>query len=155
MAYKLGMLMPDKFKAISAVAANLPDTLNLDCVETKKPMAVLISNGTKDPLNHYEGGDIIIDGKNWGAVRSTNRTFAYWAGLAGYKGDPITTTLPDRDTANGQSITRYTYRQKDKPEVTLLKVEGGAHAFPRDIDIFVESWQFFKRELARGARAKQ
>ncbi|HVG16601.1 MAG TPA: alpha/beta hydrolase-fold protein [Chitinophagaceae bacterium] len=155
MAYKLGMQMPTRFRAVSAIVANLPDTLNLDCVETKKPLAVLIANGTKDPLNHYEGGDIIIDGRNWGAVRSTDRTFAYWARLAGYSGDPVVSALPDKDTTNGQAITRYTYRQKGKPEVALLKVDGGAHAFPKDVDIFLESWQFFKRELVREASASK
>lgn len=155
MAYKLGMTMPDKFKAVSAIVANLPDTGNLDCVEAKKPIAVMITNGTKDPLNHYEGGDIIINGKNWGAVRSTERTFAYWASLAGYKGKPVVTDLPDADTTNDQSITRYTYQQSGKPEVTLLKVNGGTHAFPKDIDIFLESWEFFKREIEREAKAKR
>jgi polyhydroxybutyrate depolymerase len=153
MAYKLGMTMPERFKAVSAIVANLPDTNNLDCAEAKKPIAVMITNGTKDALNHYEGGNIIIDGKNWGAIRSTDRTFAYWATLAGYSGEPVVTALPDADTTNDQSITRYTYQQRDKPEVTLLKVNGGTHAFPKDIDIFLESWEFFKREIKREGRA--
>jgi len=154
MAYKLGLTMPNRFKAISAIVVNLPDTLNLDCAEAKKPLAVMITNGTKDPLNNYEGGDIIINGSNWGAIRSTSRTFTYWANLAGYIGNPTITALPDPDTTNGQSILRYTYQQQGKPEVTLLKVDGGVHAFPKDIDIFVESWNFFKREMTRLAKAK-
>lgn len=155
MAYKLGMTLPDKFRAVSAIVANLPDTLNLDCTEAKKPLAVIITNGTKDPLNHYEGGDIIIGGKNWGAIRSTERTFDYWAHLAGYTGTPAVTDMPDGDTTNDQTITKYTYNQQGKPEVTLLKVNGGVHAFPKDLDIFIESWQFFKREMRRGTKANQ
>jgi polyhydroxybutyrate depolymerase len=155
MCYKLGLTMPNRFKAISAIVANLPDTANLDCAEAKKPLAVMISNGTADPLNHYEGGNIIIDGKNWGAIRSTDRTFQYWVHLAGYTGQPTITNLPDTDTSNGQTITRYTYLQGNKPEVTLLKVNGGAHAFPKDLDIFLESFQFFERELTREARKKR
>jgi polyhydroxybutyrate depolymerase len=155
MAYKLGMTLPDKCKAVSAVVASLPDTLNLDCTEAKKPLAVLISNGTKDPLNHYEGGDIIIGGNNWGAIRSTERTFDYWARLAGYTGSPTISPMPDGDTTNDQTITKYTYNQPGKPEVTLLKVNGGVHAFPKDIDIFLESWQFFKREMQREGKTKK
>jgi polyhydroxybutyrate depolymerase len=154
MAYKLGMTMPERFKGISAIVANLPDTGNMDCAEAKKPLAVMIANGTKDPLNHYEGGNIIIDGNNWGAVRSTERTFEYWARLVGYKRQPAVTALPDADTTNDQTITCYTYQQGGKPEVTLLKVNGGTHAYPRDIDIFLESWYFFKREIEREAKAK-
>ena len=155
MAYKLAIEMPDLFKAVSAIVANLPDTANLDCAEAKKPVAVMIANGTKDPLNHYEGGDIIINGNNWGAIRSTERTFAYWARVAGYDGEPIVSDLPDADTTNEQTITRCTYRQRGKPEVTLLKVNGGTHAFPKDIDIFLESWAFFKRELVRESKEKR
>ncbi len=155
MAYKLGMTLPDKFKAVSAIVANLPDTLNLDCTEAKKPLAVMITNGTKDPLNHYEGGDIIIDGRNWGAIRSTDRTFSYWAHLAGYTGSPAVADVPDGDTTNDQTITKYSYNQKGKPEVTLLKVNEGVHAFPKDIDIFTASWQFFKREMQREAKASR
>jgi len=154
MAYKLAFTMPGKFKAISAIVANLPDTTNLDCAEAKQPVAVMITNGTKDPLNHYNGGDIIIGGNDWGAIRSTERTFTYWAQLAGYTGNPIISTLPDADTTNDQSITRYTYSEPAKPEVTLLKVNGGTHGYPKDMDIFLESWYFFKREMAREARIK-
>lgn len=155
MAYKLAMTMPDQCKAISAIVANLPDTTNLDCAEAKKPVAVMIANGTADDLNPYNGGRMIMSGASWGDVRSTNRSFQYWAQLAGYTGQqPMVQDLPDVDTANKQTITRYTYRQADKPEVTLLEVRGGGHAFPKDLDIFLESWAFFQRELAREGKSR-
>ena len=80
---------------------------------------------------------------------STERSFGYWAALAGYKGQPSVQAVPDGDTTNKQTITRYTFRQAGKPEVTLLKVDGGEHAFPQDLDIFLESWAFFQREIQR------
>lgn len=149
MAYKLAMTMPTECKAITAIVANVPDTMNLDCEEAKKPVAVMIANGTKDNLNKYDGGEIIINGNSWGLVRSTDRTFHYWASLSGYTGDPSREELPDPDPANGQTITRYTYRQANKPSVVLLEVNGGEHAFPKDIDIFIEAGKFFQQELNR------
>ncbi len=149
MAYKLAMTMPQQCRAISAIVANVPDTTNLDCAEAKQPVAVLISNGTADQLNPYSGGKMIMNGASWGEVRSTERSFQYWANLAGYKGQPTVKELPDTDTTNKQTITQYTYQGKGKPEVTLLRVNGGAHAFPQDIDIFLESWAFFQREIKR------
>lgn len=149
MAYKLAMTMPEQCRAISAIVANVPDTSNLDCAEARKPVAVMISNGTEDQLNPYTGGTMIMNGASWGAVRSTERSFQYWATLAGYKGQPVIEALADKDTANGQSITRHSHRGAGKPEVVLLQVNGGGHAFPKDVDIFLESWAFFKRELAR------
>ena len=43
-------------------------------------------------------------------------------------------------------IERYQFREKGKPEVTLLKVIGGKHDYPGDIDAHVEAWAFFKRQ---------
>ena len=146
MAYKLALTMPQKCKAISAVVANMPDPPNLDCAEAKVPIAVMIINGTNDTTNPYGGGEMVVNGNSFGTVRSTDGSFQYWASLAGYTGKPKTVALPDPDVSNKQTITRYTYKQKGKPEVTLLKVTGGEHTFPKDTDGFIESWIFFKRQ---------
>jgi polyhydroxybutyrate depolymerase len=82
-----------------------------------------------------------------GNVRSTDRTFQYWASLAGYKGNPAKSLLSDTDPGDGKTIEQYTYKQKGKPEVTLMKVIGGKHDYPNDIDVHVEAWEFFKRVM--------
>ncbi|RDC65019.1 alpha/beta hydrolase family esterase [Adhaeribacter pallidiroseus] len=146
MAYKLALTMPKKCKAISAVVANLPDLPNLDCVEAKIPVAVMIINGTNDATNPYGGGKMVVNGNSFGTVRSTDDSFRYWSQLAGYNGKPTEEALPDPDKNNQQTITRYTFKQPGKPEVTLLKVTGGEHAFPKDTDGFIEAWSFFKRQ---------
>ncbi|MGC3945984.1 MAG: poly(3-hydroxybutyrate) depolymerase [Chryseolinea sp.] len=147
MAYKLGLTEPKKFRAIAAIIANLPDEDNMDCTEAKKPLPVLIVNGTADPLNKYEGGMMQSGTFIMGNVRSTDRTFNYWASLAGYHGVPMMTKLEDSDPSDGKTIERYTYKEKGLPEVTLLKVINGKHDYPNDIDVHVEAWNFFKRQL--------
>lgn len=147
MAYKLALTMPQKCKAISAVVANLPDTPNLDCIEAKVPVAVMIINGTNDSVNPYAGGEMKVNGSSYGIVRSTDGTFNYWAKLAGYKGKPVVDDLPDPKPGNKQTITRYRYKENGKPEVVLLQVKGGEHAFPEDVDAFTHSWQFFKNQI--------
>jgi len=149
MCYKLALTMPGKCRGISVVVANMPDTNNLDCSEAKKAIAVLISNGTADDVNPYNGGPMIVNGGSYGEVRSTKRSFGYWAQLAGYNGSPEVRELADRDTANKQSLVSYRFAKKGRPEVTLIEVRGGGHAFPKDIDIFLESAAFFKREIVR------
>ncbi|GEO07060.1 hypothetical protein AAE02nite_47240 [Adhaeribacter aerolatus] len=146
MAYKLALTMPDKCKGISAIVANLPDQTNLDCEEAKKPVPVMIINGTNDAVNPYTGGEMKVNGSSFGRVLSTENTFTYWASLAGYKGKPKVETLPDSNSGNKQTITKYTFKKGRKPEVVLLKVIGGEHAFPEDVNGFTESWQFFKRQ---------
>jgi polyhydroxybutyrate depolymerase len=143
MVYKLAMTMPEKFKGITAIVANLPDSTNMDCIEKKVPMPVMIINGTNDLTNPYNGG---ISAKNKGLVRSTNETFQYWATLDGYKGEPSMEMLPDNDPSDGKTIEKYSYKEKGKPEVILLKVINGEHNNPKDIDVFLESWSFFKRQ---------
>ena len=144
MVYKLAMTMPEKFKGITAIVANIPDPTNMDCIEKKMPMPVMIINGTNDKTNPYNGG---ISAKNKGLVRSTDESFHYWATLDGYKGEPAMVALPDTDATDGKTIEKYTYKQKGKPEVTLLKVINGEHNNPKDIDVYLESWNFFKRQL--------
>ena len=147
MAYKLAMLSPNKFGAITAIIANLPDDANMDCTDARDPISVMIINGTDDPVNPYNGGLVQAAGFHAGTVRSTEKTFQYWANLAGYKGDPVKEILPDTDPSDGRIIERYTYKEKKKPEVVLLKVVGGKHDYPKDIDVYLEAWEFFKRQM--------
>ena len=148
MAYKLALTMPERFRAITAIIANLPDTNNFDCVERRMAIPVLIINGTNDNINPYNGGEVILGPQmNMGFIRSTDRTFHYWAALAGYAGKPAFKKLPDTDPADGKTIEQYTFKQPGKPEVTLLKVIGGKHDYPGDINVYLAAWDFFKRQL--------
>jgi polyhydroxybutyrate depolymerase len=108
-----------------------------------KPMNVLIVNGTEDKTNPYDGGEVILGSGNFGNVRSTDRTFKYWADLAGYTGTPIKTMLPDTDPSDGKTIEKYSFTGNTK-SVVLLKVIGGKHNYPNDIDVHKYAWDFFK-----------
>lgn len=147
MAYKLALTLTQKFKAIAAIIANLPDTTNLDCSESKLPISVMIVNGTSDSTNPYLGGEVKTQQATFGRVRSTDATFKYWAEVNGYKGKPKKKTLPDTDPADGKTIEQFSYRKKGKPEVVLLKVINGKHSYPNDIDVYLEAWDFFKRQI--------
>lgn len=147
MAYKLAMTLPEKIKAITAIVASLPDPSNFDCIEKKVAKPVMIVNGTADPLNRWEGGEIVLgNGVNMGLIRSTESSFRYWSDLAGYIAEPSKTALPDTDPQDGKTIERYQFREKGKPEVTLLKVIGGKHDYPGDVDVYLEAWAFFGRQ---------
>ncbi|REA56629.1 poly(3-hydroxybutyrate) depolymerase [Dyadobacter luteus] len=147
MAYKMGITMPETFKAICAMVANMPTAENMDCIESKKPIATMIINGTADPVNPYEGGEMKSAGLTLGNVQSTDQSFNYWARLAGYKGKPDKQLVPDPDKTNNITIEKYTFKEKRKPEVTLLKVNNGKHEFQSDMDFFSAAWDFFKRQI--------
>jgi polyhydroxybutyrate depolymerase len=149
MAYKLALTMPEKFKAITAIIANLPDTNNMDCAEKHIALPVMIINGTADKTNPYNGGEVVLgQNQNYGYVRSTDRTFKYWADLAHYKNrKPKMELLPDTDPNDGKTIEKYTFKKGRKKEITLLKVINGQHSYPNDIDAHLEAWAFFKRQM--------
>ncbi|MBK5277699.1 MAG: poly(3-hydroxybutyrate) depolymerase [Bacteroidia bacterium] len=149
MAYKLALLMPARFRAVTAIIANLPDDQNMDCAGLNVPMAVMIINSTTDPVNPYNGGEVRTGNFKAGTVRSTDATFQYWSSLAGYRGRPVKESLPDTDPADGKVIERYAFRKNNRPEVVLLKVIGGKHDYPNDIDVHLEAWAFFKRQIPK------
>ncbi len=143
MAYKLGLTMPGQIKAIAAVVANMPDSASCDCTLSGKALPVLIINGTGDGVNPYNGGEMFVNNASYGVVRSTENTFGYWASLAGYNGTPEKKLLADTDTTDHKTIEQFAYHQPGKPPVTLLKVIGGKHDYPGDIDVYVYAWEFF------------
>ena len=151
MAYKLAMTSK-KFRAITAIIANLPDTTNLDCTELKSPVSVMIINGTSDSTNPYHGGEVKTAQARFGKVRSTDETFQYWARINRYKGQPRKADLPDTDPSDGKTIEKYSYQQKGKPSVVLLKVINGKHDYPNDINVYLEAWEFFKRDMVSRKR---
>lgn len=148
MVYKLAMESPENFSAFTSIIANVPDTDNLDCAPKNVAVSMMIINGTKDAINPYNGGPVIFSDKtNMGNVVSTDRSFSYWAKLAGYNGKPVHQKLPDTDPSDGKTIEKYTYSEKEKPEVVLLKVNNGEHGYPNDIDVHITAWEFFKRHM--------
>ena len=144
MSYKLAMTMPAQIKAIAAIVANMPDSASCDCTLAGKALPVLIINGTDDKTNPYNGGEMFVNNASFGVVRSSENTFAYWSSLAGYKGAPTKMMLPDADTTDHKTIESYSYKAANKPRVTLLKVIGGQHDYPGDIDVYLYAWEFFK-----------
>ncbi|ODS80788.1 MAG: poly(3-hydroxybutyrate) depolymerase [Cytophagaceae bacterium SCN 52-12] len=146
MAYKMGLRLPDRFRAVAALVANMPSVDNMDCVASGKPVATLIINGTADPVNPDEGGEMKA-GFSLGRVVSTRESFAYWARLAGYEGEPEKKALPDPVPGNNISMESYSYKKEGRPEVTLIRVINGVHGQPEDMDFYTEVWDFFKRQL--------
>ncbi len=60
---------------------------------------------------------------------------------------PVKENLPDTDPSDGKTIERYSFKAAKKPAVILLKVIGGRHDYPNDINVYLAAWDFFKEEL--------
>jgi polyhydroxybutyrate depolymerase len=165
LAYRLALELPDRIAAVAPVAASLPDDANFDCERSGKPIAVLIMNGTEDPMNPYEGGDAALYGiwASRGTVLSTDATVRYFAELAGHRGPPRVVQYPDVNTHDHSRAELQIWNDGPGPEVVLLKIEGGGHTFPHpfhrfprfigvtnaDLDAAAEIWRFFTDKRRR------
>jgi polyhydroxybutyrate depolymerase len=158
MAMRVALEAPDTVAAIAAVSANLPVPDNFICHPSAKPTAVLMMDGTADPVNPFRGGEVILShGQSRGVVMSTDATARYWAKLDGYTGDPETDTLPHREAADPTSVTVWDWHEAGKKPVIAFIVNGGGHVVPnphfpplpmlgkvtRDIDAPQAIWGFF------------
>lgn len=161
MSIRLALEAPGFVRAVAPIVAALPSGENLGCSESGEPAAVFLINGTEDPMNPFEGGTVALFGVwgNRGTVHSTPETIAYFAGLAGYEGDPEIRQVPDVRPDDGSRILEHRFAAPGKPEVVLWAVEGGGHTvphprmrFPRiigatnaDVNAAHEIWAFFDR----------
>ncbi len=161
MAYRLALEAPELVAAVAPVAAGLPDAENLDCSPAGKPVAILILNGTLDPMNPFAGGRVALYGL-WGdrgSVLSSDASAAWWAELAGHRAPPQRRRYADASRDDASWAELVTWSDGPGPEIAHLVVHGGGHTFPHprwryprfigrtnhDIDAAVEIWAFFAR----------
>jgi len=157
MSIRLALELPDEIRAVAAISASLPTPENLDCQPTGKPVSVLVMNGTADPINPYQGGNVSIFGfGNRGTVLSSEDTARYFAALNGISTAPTT----ERVSGGGASqwVERSTWEGLNGLEVVLDTIHGGGHGIPQGhprsglmglpgdaFDGPAEIWRFFAR----------
>ncbi len=158
MSFRLACQAADLFAAVAPVTATMPADLAPRCVPSG-PVAVLVINGTADPLVPYAGGQVRAMFSLRGEVWPTDRTLAFWARHNRCTGPPDVRALPDRDSTDGSRVVDIAYARCAGAHVRLLRVEGGGHTWPggaqylpaawigptnRDIDATETIWRFFK-----------
>ena len=143
MVYRLGLEMPERFTALAAIAANLPVDENSDCLTSDKPVSIAIFNGTKDPINPYEGGLVNVFGDtSRGSVLSTLDTLKYWVDLAQLD-QSHESILTDNDNDNSTSVIKTTWTkevrsEKENKEVRLYTLKGSGHVMPSKVVDFAQ-----------------
>lgn len=153
MAFRLALEAPDLVSAIAVISANLPTAENLDCKIANKPVSAMIINGTLDPINPYNGGNVSIFGfGNRGSVRSTRETANWFAQMDKAALQP---SVSEKSIAE-----RSVWKSVNGVEVAMLTIHGGGHTLPqpyttyplflgwtyRGIDGPQEIWDFFARQ---------
>ena len=97
-----------------------------------EPVSMLLMNGTADPFNPWDGGDVALYGVygNRGPVLSAQASTDYFLKLDGLGGPPARTQFPDTDTSDGSTAERLRWTAPGKRNVTLIRIQGGGHGVP-------------------------
>ena len=82
MAFRLALEAPSRFRAVAAVSASVPTPENFKCKPAGQgTSSVMIMNGTRDPINPFDGGEVKFLGLlKRGKVRSSRESGQYLAG---------------------------------------------------------------------------
>jgi polyhydroxybutyrate depolymerase len=126
MSIRLALEAPSRFRAVAAVAANMPTPENSKCKPVGQGTSVMIMNGTKDPLVPFNGGEVNLLGLFYkgGNVRSSRDSGQYFADLNNIVGAPETNQTPMADKV---SVEQVLWRNGSKAEVELVAIHGGGH----------------------------
>ncbi len=89
----------------------------------------MIMNGTKDPLNPFDGGEVKLFGSfRRGKVRSSRESAQYFADRNKIIGTPETNQTQVTD---GVHVEQVLWRNDPKVEVALVAIHGGGHVIPQ------------------------
>jgi polyhydroxybutyrate depolymerase len=130
MAFRLALEAPSRFRAVAAVAANVPVPENFKCKPAGQgTSSVMIMNGTKDPLNPFNGGEVKFFGLfRRGRVRSSRESSQYFADLNNINGTPETSQT---QVSDGVHVEQVLWRNNSNVEVELVAIHGGGHGMPQ------------------------
>jgi polyhydroxybutyrate depolymerase len=156
----LALRTPGIARAYAAVISSVPTRENMKATPSGQPVSILFMNGTDDPINPWQGGDVVLWPvlKSRGTVLSTPASVDYFRELAGLEGEPQVARFPDRDPGDGSTAQRALWSESGKRSVALYTIEGGGHGVPhpatydrrllgnsnRDIQAAIEIWKFFQ-----------
>src|SRR5215213_1807327 len=162
MAFRLALEAPSRFRAVAAVAANVPTPENFKCKPSGQgTSSVMIMNGTKDPLNPFDGGEVKLFGLlRRGKVRSSRESGQYFADLNDIAGAP---EMNETQVTDEVHVEQVLWRNDSKVEVELMAIHGGGHGMPQPYSRYPRLlgptpkepngpaviWAFFERQRPR------
>jgi polyhydroxybutyrate depolymerase len=135
MTFRMLCEAAELFAGAGTIIANMPAGIGDGC-RPKKPLPIVMLNGTADPLVPYGGGGVGFAGRR-GIVWSAEHTAAFLAEVNGCDG-PATRPLATGAPGEATKVVRldWSSRNSGRP-VTLYRVEGGGHQVFGRTDIFL------------------
>ena len=119
----------DLFRGGAILTAQISEDYLPNC-KPANPTAVLVMNGTKDPLVPYHGGEIKVFNQSRGTIISTDDFITFWKQHNACQTKKSTVFLPDTQN-DGTSVSVEEYADcADRGALILYRIEGGGHAWP-------------------------
>jgi polyhydroxybutyrate depolymerase len=130
MSIRLALEAPSRFRAVAAVAANVPVPANFKCQPATHATSVMIMNGTRDPLVPFDGGEVNLLGFFYssGTVRSSLASAQYFADLNRINAKPESSQMHLSDDID---VEHTLWRNDSRAEVELVAIRGVGHGLPQ------------------------
>jgi len=149
MTYLLASDLGDRIAAIAPVAATMETGVEY---APSRPTPLLQIHGTADGLVPYDGSQVL-------PLTSVDYVLQFWLDNNGCTGDPAESELPDVNTMDNSTVTRFDYTGcAAGTKVVHYRVNGGGHTWPggpgspaffgptnQDFHASSEIWNFFAR----------
>ena len=108
--------------------------------DPQKPVAVMVMNGTDDPLVPYDGGPVKVFRKTRGDIISTDEFVGFWKEKNGCTTKKNTFELPNTaDDDTTVSVDEYGDCE-NQGALVLYKINGGGHTWPGGKQYLGERW---------------
>ena len=150
----------DLFRGGAVLTASLSVDYFAKC-DPQRPVAVLVMNGTDDPIVPYTGGVVRLFkwGKSRGKILSNDDYIQFWKEKNGCTEQQPIVELPDQKKRDGTTVSITTYTNCETGgALKFYKINGGGHTWPggkqylgkrligntsREINACDEIWDFF------------
>ena len=130
MAMTLACQEPQVFAGAASMIMSFTPTMAERC-KPRLPIAMLLMNGTADPLVAYHGGKGASARLGLPNMWSTERTIAFWRKVNGCDAtDSVTNQLTNGDGDDGSTVTRIDARCPAGQDVVLYRINNGGHRVP-------------------------
>jgi polyhydroxybutyrate depolymerase len=129
MVLRLAVQAPDLVAGVISIAASFPTADNIGCTFVEgRHTAVVLIEGTADPINPYLGGRVSLYGiGNRGTVLSAWKSAEWFAHRYGL--DPVPS--PERVLKQGTLTATWQDWGGSRPLVRLITIQGGGHTIPK------------------------
>jgi len=120
----------DRFAAIVPIIGGMAEPV-VAAFAPSSPVAVLVINGTADPLVPFEGGDVHFFRQKLGRTVPVRKIIDLWVRADGCGAEAKVAEIPDVVTDDGASAVSFRYEGgRGGTVVELIEVRGGGHTWP-------------------------